>query len=74
MPMDELVFDQVAVRMGAGVNLLSAAEFMRIPTLEQFDLIVAKRVEFLDQGERVRLTDAVRSINAARSPERLKAS
>jgi hypothetical protein len=62
-----LAFDQVAVRMAAGVNLLSAEEWMAIPTLEQFDLITGSKVEFLRDGERVRTTDAVRSINAVRS-------
>ena len=68
--MSGLAFDQVSVRMSAGVNLLSAEEWMRIPTLEQFDLITAKKVEFLLGGERVKATDAVRSINALRSAQR----
>jgi len=58
-----LAFDQVAVKKTAGVNLLSAEEWMRIPTLEQYDLITGSKVEFLLGGERVRAVDAVRSMN-----------
>lgn len=67
MSVPGLAFDQVAVRMSAGVNLMSAAEWMQIPVLEQFDLITASRVEFLAGSARVSATDAVRSINAARA-------
>jgi len=64
--MGELAFDQVTIRMKAGVNLLSPEEWMEIPTLEQFDLVMAKRVEFLLGGEKVSLTKGIQSAKAYR--------
>lgn len=57
-----LAFDQVAVRKVAGVNLLTADEWMSIPKLEQYDLITSSKVEFLFRGDPVRIADAVRSM------------
>jgi len=72
--MNGLAFDQVTVRKTAGVNLLSAAEWMSIPTLEQFDLISEKRVEFLREGEKVKVIDAVRSMQLAQTQAEKKSA
>lgn len=62
-----LRFDQVSVTMASGTNLLSADAWMAIPTLEQFDLISEGRVEFLRGEQRVKATDAVRSMLGERA-------
>ncbi|MDJ0785176.1 MAG: hypothetical protein QNK05_00120 [Myxococcota bacterium] len=58
----ELAFDQVAIRMGSGHNLLAAAEWLGLPVGEQFELISGARVEFLLEGEPVPTRDALRSM------------
>jgi hypothetical protein len=67
--MAELSFDQVTIKKSAGVNLISADEWLRIPTLEQFDLIRDRKVEFLLGGERVKVIDAVRSMQGLQASE-----
>lgn len=72
--MNGLAFDQVTIRKAAGVNLITAHDWMQIPTLEQFDLINEKRVEFLQDGAKVKVIDAVRSMQLVQSQAERKSA
>ena len=67
----EVVVHQVCVRKAAGYNLMSVNEFLALPPTERTNLILQRRIEFLDdKGEPLPTLDAVRSISQTRAAAR----
>lgn len=51
--------DSIAVQMSAGYNVLNPMQWQLLSEAERFDLIKAKRVVFLCDGESVPVRDAL---------------
>jgi len=54
---------QVAIKKASGFNLMSVKEFMSVAPSERTELILQKKVQFLNEtGDVIPLQEAVRSI------------
>ncbi len=59
------MIDQIAIRRKFGFELLDEAGWLALPKQEKIDLITDGRVEFLADGERVPLREALSQFQAA---------
>jgi hypothetical protein len=56
----------VSVQMGAGHNLLSVAQFLLIPLGERVELVMTRRVQFLDEhGQPIPAREAMPQLSKA---------
>ena len=54
---------QVAIQKAGGYNLMSKAEFLAMPLGERVSLILANKIQFLDdKGEQIPARDALRML------------
>ncbi|MFN7970799.1 MAG: hypothetical protein U0166_00355 [Acidobacteriota bacterium] len=57
----------LAIKKGAGYNLISIEDFFKLPLSERVSLVVNDQVQFLDdQGNQIPAPDGLRELSATR--------
>jgi hypothetical protein len=63
------VVHHISVKMGAGYNLLTVPQFMALPINERVQLVLQKKIQFLDDhGTTIPVSDGLNFISNYKPP------